>query len=433
VSVSANLALVAASAAALIAIMAGVKWLGSRFAWQPELQRKGVHVATGLYATALPFIFTELWPVLLLLAIAGATMLVLRLPRFAKTGLGSTLHGVERKSYGELLLAVSIGVVFAFSLGKPVLYVLPMLVLTLSDAAAALVGTRYGRRLIAVEAGTKTVEGVATFFLVTLIVAMTVLLLASDIGRLNVVLLSVVIAAFGAMVEADSWNGLDNLFVPVGIHLFLASHLETPPLALLSLAIAFVAVLGTIVAFAPRLGLSANAARGYTVLAFLICAVTAPYNAILPMVAVLAHLAAGGVRPCRSPYPNLDFLATVAAVALLWLFVGELAHVNALNAYNLTFAAAALALLVLAARNRVSLTIAAAAGLSALVLAIAGWNLVRTNGQTLAWPWVAAGFLPCLLVPWGWPGFLDRYRGPRAFALALPGPVALFASFVWWS
>ena len=109
---STTLALVGLSAAVLLAIMGGVKWLGMRFGWDPELQRKGVHVATGLYATALPLLFSERWPVLLLIGIAGSVLLLLRLPRFAKTGLGSTLHGVERKSYGELLLAVAIAFTF---------------------------------------------------------------------------------------------------------------------------------------------------------------------------------------------------------------------------------------------------------------------------------------------------------------------------------
>ena len=234
-----EIALVVVSLIVLAAVMTGVSWLGSRFSWRPELARKGVHVATGTYATFLPFMFGEVWPVLLLIGMAATAMLVLRLPHLANAGLGSTLHGVARQSYGELLLAAAIGVVFALSIGNPVLYVLPMAVLTLSDAAAALVGTRYGRKFFEVEAGTKSAEGVAAFFLVTWIVAMVVLLLLSDVGRGNVILLSVIIAAFGAMVEADSWHGLDNLFVPVGIYLFLAGHIATPPQDLLVLAATF--------------------------------------------------------------------------------------------------------------------------------------------------------------------------------------------------
>ena len=41
------------------------------------------------------------------------------------------------------------------------LYVLPILVITLSDTASALVGTSYGRGAFAVEDGSKSIEGVA--------------------------------------------------------------------------------------------------------------------------------------------------------------------------------------------------------------------------------------------------------------------------------
>ena len=432
-SVLADIVLVVLSALALLTIMTGVMWLGHRFAWGPELQRKAVHVATGLYATSLPFMFAELWPVLLLIGLSGGAMLALRHPRLATTRIGATLHGVGRKSYGELLLAASIGIVFALSIGKPVLYVLPMAVLTLSDAAAALVGTRYGRHLFTVEAGTKSAEGVVAFFLVTWIVAMVILLLASDIARANVVLLSLMIAAFGAMVEADSWRGLDNLFVPVGIHLFLAAHLQSPPLTLLLLAMSFLIVLAAILASARALRLSIHAARGYTILVFLICAVTAPHNAIVPVMAVLAGLAAGRVRPCQSPHPHLDFLAAVAGVALLWLFVGEVTRVNALNAYNLTFAGTALALVTLAAGNRLHFVGVATAGLAALVFALVGWNAARTDGQSLPWQWVALCFALCILVPLRWPAFLDRQRGPRTVALAMAAPLAAFISIAVWS
>ena len=432
-----EIALVAGSVLVLLAIMVAIKRLGTRFAWRPELQRKGVHVATGLYATFLPFMFSELWPVLLLIGITAAMMLVLRLPRFATSGLGSTLHGVDRRSYGELLLAAAIASVFALSIGNPVLYVLPMAVLTLSDAAAALVGTRYGRKFFAVEAGTKSAEGVAAFFLVTWIVAMVVLLLLSDVARGNVILLSVIIAAFGAMVEADSWHGLDNLFVPVGIYLFLARHIETQPTDLLLLAATFAIVLVAVLGLAPRLGLSRHAARGYTVFVFLICAVTPPYNAILPIVSIGAHLVAARVRPGLGAHPNLDFLATIAVVALFWLSIGEVTRVNALHAYNLTFAGITLALitlalLVLTPRHRLVLSATAAAVLAALIFVIAGWNAARTTVHDMGWPWVAASFLVCLLVPLWWPQFLDRYRGPRTLMLAMPVPLATFISAAVW-
>jgi phytol kinase len=429
VSVSYTLVLVALSAAVLLAIMANVKLLGRRFEWPSEVQRKAVHVATGIYATCLPLLFSDRWPVLLLIGIAGSLMLVLRRPHFAKSGLGATLHGVERKSYGELLLAAAIAFTFSESLGRAVLYVLPMAVLTLADAAAALIGTRYGRRFFAVEVGTKSVEGVAMFFMVTWITAMVLLLLLTDIGRPNVVILSLVVAAFGALVEADSWHGLDNLFVPVGLYLFLAKYLEMPPLSLLLVTAVFAAVMAASSVLASRLGLTGHAARGYTILFFLIVSVTAPYNAILPWLAVMAHLAATKARPCGSSHPNLDFLGAASVVALFWLFAGELMGVNALNAYNLTFACVAL-LFVVVARSNMALALASAVALYAAVTATMHWNSTSTHGQVLAWWWIAASLAPCLLVPFAWPQLLSHQRSWRAFALASPLPLAAFASLV---
>jgi len=423
-----QLGLVLASVAALLSVMAIVKLLAQHYSWSAELQRKCVHVATGLYALSLPFTFREFWPVAVLTGVAVMVMLVLRLPRFAKTGLSSTLHGVERKSYGELLLTLSVGFLFFFSIDNPVLFVLPIAVLTLSDAAAALVGTRYGQNLFEVEASTKSLEGVAIFFLVTWIVSMVLLLMMTDIGRLNVVLLSLVIAAFGALVEADSWRGFDNLFVPVGIHLFLRSHLETSSLQLLMLTIVFLVLLFAILALAPRLRMSRHAARAYTVLIFLICAVTALHNAILPLTAVVAHIVARWVRPCESPYPDLDLLAVVAGVSLFWLFLGEYAQHNALTVYNLTFAGAALVFLALAGRRRFVVTGAVAAVLFAAVLTITSWNPAAAQWSGTLWPWVTASFALCLGVATLWPSALDRHRAPRTLALALPVPLVLFVT-----
>jgi phytol kinase len=427
VSLTLRLGLVFASAAALLVIMATVKVLGARYAWSAELQRKSVHMATGAYALVLPFLFTEFWPVGLLIALVGTIMLVLRLPRFAHSPLGATLHGVERKSYGELLLAVSVGFIFYFSLGKPVLYILPIAVLTLSDAAAALIGTRYGRRHFAVEAGTKSIEGVAMFFMVTWIVAMVTLLIMTDVGRINVVLLSFVIAAFGALVEADSWRGFDNLFVPVGLHLFLANHLQTNPIGLLLIAALFLAILMAVLTLAPLIGVSQHAARAYTVLFFLICAVTAPYNALLPLAAVLAHVAARQSRPCKSTYPDLDFLVVATGAALFWLFIGEYTARNAIDVYNLTFAGTAVGYVALAAGQRFVLSVAAAAALFMAALGIAWLDGDRGQWHGSLAPWVAVSLVLCLLVPILWPIVFDRYRGPRMLGVALLVPLCLFA------
>jgi phytol kinase len=421
-----QIALILLSVALLVAVMATVRHLGRAHDWPAELQRKSVHVATGAYALTLPWLFTDRWPVLVIAGGAVLILLLLRMPVLAKSGLGATLHSVERHSYGDILLALSVGIVFYFAHGNPVLYVLPIAIVTLSDAAAALTGVHYGRKFFNVETGTKSLEGSATFFMVTWIVAMILLLLMTEIERANVVLLSLVVAAFGTLMEADSWHGFDNLFLPVGLHLFLAGHLETPPLSLLGLTTFFLAVLVGVLAFAPRLGLSGHAARAYTIGIFMICAVTELHNAALPILALMAHLVVRNVRPSRSAYADLDALALIMVIAVLWLFIGRYAEQNALNMYNLTFAGVALVFLTLAARERPTIIAGGATGLFAVVMVIATWNPPDAQWHGLLSPWIALSFALCLSVPALRPELLDRYRGPRTLALALPVPLAVF-------
>ncbi len=425
-SVTMNLLLVAGSISAMLGLLAGVKWLGARYGLSVELQRKCVHVGTGLYALTLPLTFTQRWPALLLISLSLLVLLGLRLRRFAGDGISSAVHGVARKSYGELFLALSVGFLFFASQGQPVLYVLPILVLTLSDAAAALTGTRYGRRHFQVEAGTKTWEGVTMFFLVTWILALVLLLLMTEMDRSKVVLFSVMIAAFGALVEAESWSGFDNLFVPIGIHLLLANNLDTAPLALGLLVLAFLAMLVFMLAFAPVLGLTNHAARAYTVLLFLICAVTAPHNAILPVMVVFAHILARNARPCRSPYPDLDLIAVMTGTALFWLFIGNYTGQNALNAYNLGFAGAAIGFLALLPRQFALFAVLGVSAITTILFVVAAANPSHTQWHGPLWPWALGSLILCLATVLLRPVLFDRYRSVRVMGLSLAVPLTLF-------
>jgi phytol kinase len=227
-SLATGFGLIVFSIALLLGAMAAVKLLARRFELAPELQRKLVHVSTGLYALTLPLTFRDRWPVVVLILASIVVMLALRLPLLARSGLASTLHAVERKSYGEIYLSCAVGFLFFQSQDQPILYVLPILTLTLSDAAAALVGTSYGRKRFPVEGGVKSVEGVVAFFVVTWLLAMILLLAMTDAPRLSVIALGLLVAAFGALVEADSWRGLDNLFVPLSLYFLLAGNLNAP-------------------------------------------------------------------------------------------------------------------------------------------------------------------------------------------------------------
>lgn len=324
-----------ASVAVLLGLMALVKRLASAREIAPEVQRKLVHIGTGLYALTLPWLFSDDWPVYMLIALTLIVMGVLRMPAFAKGGIGETLHGVERQSYGDLLLALAVGTVFLLADGRTILYVLPIATLTLADAAAALTGSRYGRKFFQVEEGRKSIEGSVTFFAVTFMISMVCLLLLSEVSRPNVILLSLMVAAFGTLVEADSWRGFDNFFLPTGLMIFLESHMNSTWPELVLLIGLFLLTIVLFLRLAPRLGITPHAARVYVISTFLLISVTSLQNTVLPLLVFVFHALAHRINPCKAAWPELDIVAALALASFGWLAIGLVWDANALMFYGL--------------------------------------------------------------------------------------------------
>jgi dolichol kinase len=427
VSVATGLALIVFSVGLLLAAMAAVKALARLYDLGPELQRKLVHVATGLYALTLPLTFHDRWPVVTLIAVSVAVLYALRLPRFARGGFASALHGVERQSHGEIYLCLAVGFLFFQSQREPALFVAPVLTLTLADAAAALIGTSYGRKRFPVAAGYKSVEGVATFFVVTWLSTMIVLLLLTDSPRATVVMLSFLTAAFGAFVEASSWRGLDNLFIPLSIYFLLAGRLNAPVGELCALAIIFLSAITIISRFAPKLKLSLHAARAYGVLVFLICAIADPQHAIFPVLVIFGHLAAERKAPAHSDFPDLDLVGAIAGGSAAWLFLGRYFGHSAIDCYDLTFAAmtAIYVVLTFGRRERWAIAILLPV-LAAAAFASTGWNHAEADWHGLFWPWIGAAIAVAAGAAAAAPWLYERHRALRAFAVAAATPLALF-------
>ncbi len=423
-----SLAILAASVAGLLAVIALVRHYGQRFGWSGEVQRKSVHIAIGLYALVLPALFDSVWPVVTLIIIALALMLLLRTPHSRTFGLGSAIHSVERKSAGDIWLALAIGFIFLRSGHSYILYALPVAVIALSDAAAALTGTSYGRRRFATEDGIKSWEGVIAFFAVTWVLAMVMLLLLSDVSRLSVVMLGLTVAAFGATVEAVSWRGLDNLFVPICIHFFLAVYMHADPQTLAVLAAVFFVGVVAVALLTPRLGLSAHASRAFIIAIFFFLGVAGVFGTLLPLLVMAMHVMARRRCPCRSGHADLDFVATLCSTGLIWHFVGESIGPNAINLYNLTLAGMLLGYAMIALRcdwRWGPLALALVMGLY-LVLVEFSPDAARWIASLL---WIAIASLAlvmlALLARLGW---LDRWRAPRLAGIASLVPMTAYLS-----
>ena len=96
------------------------------------------------------------------------------------------------------------------------MYLGPLLVLTLADAAAAVVGRRYGLCEYPTPGGRKSLEGSLAFAVVAFAVTHFALLLTGAAGRVESVMIAACVAMALTIVEAFCFGGWDNLRVPVG-------------------------------------------------------------------------------------------------------------------------------------------------------------------------------------------------------------------------
>lgn len=186
--------------------------------WHPEAVRKTLHVSMGLVTLSFPWLFAQAWPVVVLACVSILAFLCLRIHPVIGARLGPAIHGVTRASLGEMYFVLGTCVVFVLSSGDPLLFCVPMLVLTLADAAAALIGTWFGRHPYTFNHGRKSVEGSAAFFIVALA---CIYLPISWSASGHYLMVSTSVAALATGIEAMSRRGLDNLLIPVGVFAML--------------------------------------------------------------------------------------------------------------------------------------------------------------------------------------------------------------------
>lgn len=420
---------IAGSVILLAAVLFGVSRLAKLIKVDAEVQRKLIHISLGLYCLTFPYVFAHAWEALATCALAVGVFMLAR-GRMRKS-LGGGLHAVERTSYGELLFAVSVGLLFWLKDGhfisttmhhKPppgqILYILPILILTLCDALSALVGSRYGRRVFHIEEGKKSIEGVVVFAVTAWLFSLIAFLLLTDIGRGEAVLLAFITAVFGALLEAASWRGLDNLFIPLGLYFLLSNLIYAGAGGLAALASVFLLLLIALLYVARnRSGEDRHFLAVGATLFFCIAIFAEPPSVVMPGVAVATYFAAMQIRkPERPPFDALNLLIVILAVALLYFVVSNLARMDTIFGFNLSFAGLAAGIAARFARSTwrvaVAVVIAWAAmsirtywaegqsqpaliftlvGLGAIILlAVVGWMLRKNDHDR---PWMILGGL----------------------------------------
>jgi dolichol kinase len=371
------------SVALLTAVLFGATRLTRRLKLQPEVGRKLVHMSLGLYSLTFPLLFSAAWEAAATCALGGVVFLIAR----RRPALGDGLHGVQRRSYGELMFALSVALLFYLKDGhyvfalrggqtgpQLILYVLPLSILTLCDAASALVGVNYGRIRFPIEGGVKSLEGVITFILTAWLLSLMALLTLTDLPRTEVIVLALVVALFGALFEAASWRGLDNLFIPLGLYFILANLIPRGLEGLLVASLTFVVVAGGLMMLGVQRGVSPHVVASGSILLFCVEIFAGPLAMLTPAAVFCVYFAVWR-RGERSGHAHdaLDLIAVMLALALGIFVLSNLIGRDTIFVFNLTFASLACGVLVRFGRfgAPVTLTGVAAICLIGLVRALA--------------------------------------------------------------
>ena len=190
-----------------------------------EVIRKILHIGSGIGGLTLPFIFGKKSSVIILGAVFLVLLISIRIVKHNVAGFKKVLETKNRKTFGDIYFIISIMGLWLVSSDDKVMYALPLIILMFSDAFAALIGEFYSKYKFNTGFGVKSIEGSVTFFLTTYFICINFFLFFSDIESINIVLVSLLLSILTMILEIISWNGLDNLFVPFFVYLFLRLNL----------------------------------------------------------------------------------------------------------------------------------------------------------------------------------------------------------------
>jgi len=191
-----------------------------------ELIRKILHIGSGFGGLILPFLFKRKISVIVLGIIFLILLIGIRIIKNKIMGLKQVIETKNRKTLGDIYFIISILGLWIVSGDNKVTYALPLVILMFSDAFAALIGEFYSKFKFDTGFGTKSVEGSVVFFLTTYFVCINFFLIFSNLKNINIVLLSLLLSILTMILEVISWNGLDNLFVPFFVYLFLKLNMN---------------------------------------------------------------------------------------------------------------------------------------------------------------------------------------------------------------
>jgi len=210
----------------LIAIVSlglvGVVLLISEFLWRTnrvrlETSRKFAHIIIGTFIASWDFFMAkEEIQVLSIILLFGVLI-------SKKFTLFSSVHGVSRRTWGEPLFAITVGLVATITT-SPYIFAAAILYLSLADGLAAVVGVKFGKRTgYSVLGQYKTLLGSLVFYLVSLSITVWVVAYGPSALQENAWALIIGLPIVATIGENLAINGTDNIVVPLIVVVVLES------------------------------------------------------------------------------------------------------------------------------------------------------------------------------------------------------------------
>ena len=199
-------ALATASLAAVIGLAEGLR---RYFGAQPEFARKIAHIGGGQIILLAWWFEMPAW-----LAITTTVLVTLAvIISLTRLNILISRDGTKRTNLGFFYYSLSHVILIAvlWPMDGVVFSVLGILIMAWGDGLAGFVGYYLGRHRYSIRGATKSLEGSATMFAVSLLIAFMVLTPFYGLGP--VMLPAIAVGSIATLCEAISRNGEDNLSV----------------------------------------------------------------------------------------------------------------------------------------------------------------------------------------------------------------------------
>lgn len=189
----------------MLGVLIAIEYLTRKKNYPKEATRRVAHFLSGIFGAVMGIILKPQ----IFITFAFIFLIIICIS-YARKFL-SSIHGVKRKTYGEILLPIGILTAFLISGGQTTVYLVSVLILSISDPIAGLV--RSSKLL-----NRNKLVGPITFFVSSLVIM-------SVFFKFQHLLLLLTITFIVTIVENISGYGIDNFTIPLTASLLLKALL----------------------------------------------------------------------------------------------------------------------------------------------------------------------------------------------------------------